>query len=104
MSQDNPYSVTNVQHDQFYMQAPHVPNYLVWSILVTLFCCVPFGIVGIVYSVMANSAKQYGDFAKAIECAKKAKIWLLVGFIPAFIFYTIYVIVIIVGVITGNIQ
>ena len=104
MEQDNPYAATNVHHDQFYVQTPPIPNYLVWSILVTLFCCVPFGIVGIVYSVMADNAKQYGDFARAIECAKKAKLWLLIGFIPMVIFYAIYLVIIVVAVISGGIQ
>ena len=30
--------------------AGDVPNYLVWAILATIFCCIPFGIVAIVYS------------------------------------------------------
>jgi len=30
-----------------------VPNYLVWSILATLFCCLPGAIVAIVYSAPA---------------------------------------------------
>ena len=29
---------------------PHVPNYLVQAILVTIFCCLPFGIASIVYA------------------------------------------------------
>src|SRR5438128_1439779 len=33
----------------------HVPNYLVQSILCTLFCCLPFGIVAIVYAAQVNS-------------------------------------------------
>ena len=30
-------------------------NKLVWSILVTLFCCLPFGIVAIIKSAEVNS-------------------------------------------------
>ena len=35
-----------------------VPNYLVQSILVTLFCCLPFGIVAIVYAAQVNGKLQ----------------------------------------------
>jgi hypothetical protein len=28
----------------------NIPNHLVWAILATLFCCLPLGIVSIVYA------------------------------------------------------
>ena len=31
-----------------------IPNYLVQAILVTIFCCLPFGIVSIVYAAQVN--------------------------------------------------
>ena len=36
-------------------------NYLVPAILCTLFCCLPFGIAGILFAVQANSKVQQGD-------------------------------------------
>ena len=74
MSQNNPYPVQN----QF-TPTPYVPDYLVWAILETLFCCQPFGIAGIVYSAMAISAKQQGNYQQAIENAKTARLLLLIG-------------------------
>lgn len=56
-----------------------VPNYLVWSILATLCCCVPGGIVAIVYSSQVNSKLALGDLAGAIEASNKAKTWCLVS-------------------------
>lgn len=56
-----------------------VPNYLVWSIIVTLCCCLPGGIVSIVYAVQANSKSSAGDLAGAMEAAGKAKTWLLIS-------------------------
>jgi len=58
----------------------HVPNYLPGAILVTLFCCLPFGIVAIVYSVQANSAAKSGNYAQAMENAKKAAFWTWLSF------------------------
>ena len=54
---------------------PHVSNHLVPSILVTLFCCLPFGIPAIVYAAQVNSKLQAGDVAGAQESSRKAKMW-----------------------------
>lgn len=59
---------------------PYVPNYLVQSILVTLFCCVPFGIVSIVYAAQVNGKLAGGDYVGAVESSKKAKMWCWVSF------------------------
>jgi len=55
--------------------APKIPNYLVQSILATLFCCLPFGIVAIVYAAQVNSKVQGGDIAGAEVSSRKAKRW-----------------------------
>ncbi len=62
---------------QLYAQDPFrsVPDYLVWSILVTVFCCVPFGIVAIVKSAEANSKRDLGDYDGAMRAAQSARMW-----------------------------
>ena len=40
------------------------PNYLVWAILSTLFCCLPLGIVSIVFSSQVNSKLTAGDYGR----------------------------------------
>lgn len=57
-----------------------VPNYLVWSILSTLCCCLPFGIVAIVYSVQVDSKLRIGDYTGAVESSNKAKQWCWIAF------------------------
>ena len=52
-----------------------VPNYLVQSILVTLFCCLPLGIVAIVFAAQVNSKLAAGDYYGAVESSNKAKMW-----------------------------
>jgi len=52
-----------------------VPNYLVQSILVTLFCCLPLGIVAIVFAAQVNSKLTLGDLYGAQEASNKAKMW-----------------------------
>lgn len=62
-----------------------LPNYLVQSILVTLFCCLPFGVVGIVYAAQVNAKLQVGDVAGAQEASRKAKNWSIAGFFVGFL-------------------
>ena len=56
-------------------------NYLVPAILCTLFCCLPFGIAGILFAVQANSKVQQGDIDGAAAAASKAKLMCLLGFV-----------------------
>ncbi len=59
---------------------PHVPNYLVHAILVTIFCCLPFGIVSIVYAAQVNGKLQAGDIAGARQASAAARTWAWVSF------------------------
>jgi len=53
--------------------APPPPNYLVWAILTTLCCCLPLGVVSIVFAAQVNSKWVAGDRAGAVDSSKKAK-------------------------------
>ena len=53
--------------------------YIIFSILVTLCCCLPLGIVSIVYASKINSLQNAGDYEGAKAAAKKAKIFMIVG-------------------------
>ncbi len=53
----------------------NIPNYLVQAILVTVFCCLPFGIAAIVFAAQVNGKVQAGDIAGAMESSRKAKMW-----------------------------
>jgi hypothetical protein len=56
-------------------QAPS--NHLVWSILVTIFCCIPFGIVAIVKSSQVNGLWAQGRYAEAQASADSARKWII---------------------------
>jgi hypothetical protein len=55
-------------------------NWLVESILVTLFCCLPFGIAGIIFASQVNSKWAAGDSNGAIQASKDAGKWTKIGF------------------------
>jgi hypothetical protein len=59
--------------------AANVPDYLIWNVLSTLFCCMPIGIAGIIFSIQTNSAKTRGDFEAAARHSSTAKTLLIVG-------------------------
>lgn len=52
---------------------------LVKSILVTLFCCQPFGIVAIVYSALTMGHNDAGRYQQAHKTAKTAMMWNYIG-------------------------
>ncbi|MDP6794664.1 MAG: CD225/dispanin family protein [Verrucomicrobiota bacterium] len=56
-------------------------NYLVPAILCTLFCCLPFGIAGILFAVQANAKVQQGDINGAAVAASKAKLMCILSFV-----------------------
>ena len=63
------------QPPQPYHPVQSVPNYLVWAILVTVLCCVPFGIVAIVYAAQVSGKVASGDYAGALDSSRKAAMW-----------------------------
>ena len=75
---------------------PKPDNYLVWAILSTLFCCLPFGIVSIVYASKVDSLYSSQDYFGAKDASDNAKKWAwwsaiscIVIFIIAMIFAVI---------------
>lgn len=62
------------------MNAPNaevIPNHLVWSILTTLFCCLPLGIVSIVHASQVDGKRAAGDLAGARRASQQAKTWAI---------------------------
>ena len=55
-------------------------NWLVESILVTIFCCIPFGIAGIVFASQVNTKWAAGDYDGAEKSSKDAARWTKLGF------------------------
>lgn len=55
-------------------------NWLLESILVTLFCCLPFGILGIINASKVESRFFAGDIAGAQYASAEAKKWTVIGF------------------------
>ena len=74
-----------------------VPNYMVPSII-SLFCCLPLGIVAIIFAARVNGQVQSGDTAGALDSSRKAKMFSYIGLILGLIWIAIWVIMTVLGV------
>lgn len=52
-----------------------VNNFLVPAVLVTLCCCLPGGVVAIIYAAQVNTKLAAGDIAGATAASRNAKMW-----------------------------
>ena len=74
-----------------YQGAPPRPdNYMVWAILATLFCCLPFGIVSIIYAAKVSGLYDSGNYDGALNASRKAKQWAIWSALSAVIFIVLY--------------
>jgi uncharacterized protein YqhQ len=67
------------------------PNYLVWSILSTILCCLPLGVASIVFSTQVNSKWAMGDTNGAQEASEKAKKFAMWSAIAGVILYVLVI-------------
>ncbi|MEJ6750187.1 MAG: CD225/dispanin family protein [Bacteroidia bacterium] len=79
---------------------PSLPpkSWMVESILVTLFCCLPFGIAGIVNASKVESKFYAGDIAGAKRASDEAGKWTKVSFFIGIGVVVLYAILMAVGV------
>ncbi|MBE9586711.1 CD225/dispanin family protein [Mucilaginibacter sp. JRF] len=73
-------------------------NWLVESILVTIFCCIPFGIVAIVNAASVNNRFDVGDYVGAENASKQAGKWTKITFWIGIGFWVIYFILFALGI------
>ena len=68
---------------------------LAGAILTTICCCLPFGIVSIVYAAQVDSKGQSGDYDGARRAASKSRFWMWwgigIGLIANFILMLLFV-------------
>ena len=76
--------------------------YLILSIISTLCCCLPCGVVGIVFSAKINSAMLAGNLEEAQNNAKMARIWIIVSFAIGLLTWLIYMVLIVTGAVSGS--
>jgi hypothetical protein len=69
-------------------------SWLVESILATIFCCMPFGLAGIVHAAKVEAYAESGEYDKARYASKEAKKWTLIalgiGFVSVVVVFLFY--------------
>ncbi|PTN09952.1 CD225/dispanin family protein [Mangrovibacterium marinum] len=76
-------------------------TWLVESILVTIFCCLPFGIAGIVNAAKVESRFYAGDIEGSQRSSNEAGKWTKIGFFIGIAGIAIYFILMLLGVAAG---
>ena len=76
-------------------------TWLVESILATLLCCLPFGIVAIIYATKVESNWYASNKELALSSAKSAKSWTLVSVFSGLGVALLYIILMSLGIVAG---
>jgi len=84
------YNPENFPAPDFSRQPVTIRTYLVPAILVTLFCCIPFGIPAIIHAATARSKIASNEIEAAIHHAGKAKMWVWIGFGTGLAVFVLY--------------
>ena len=69
---------------------PDVHTYLVPAIISTIFCCMPFGIVAIIFAAQVSTKLNAGDVAGAQKASKNARTWFWAAFFVGLISSTFW--------------
>ena len=102
--QETPYQqATNVSTSANREGVSELPpkSWLVESILVTILCCLPLGIAGIVNASKVESRWYAGDKAGAKRASEEAGRWTKIGFFGGIVIIIVYAILIAVGAVNG---
>lgn len=69
-----------------------MPNtYLVWSVIITILCCLIPGIIAIIYSASVSSKYYRGDIEGAKRASRNAEIWCIVSIVAGIVWSTFYI-------------
>lgn len=69
---------------------PKPDNNLVWGILATLLCCLPLGIVSIVYASKVDGLYTAGKYDEAVLNAKRARQWAVYALVSGLVLGILY--------------
>ena len=74
---------------------------LVWGILSALLCCLPLGVVSIIYSSKVSGLWAQGRYAEAQAAADTAKKWAIWGAVAGVVVLIIYGVLALAGGMAG---
>lgn len=90
----NPFGGQNNYHREHHHhhehEEPMPATYLIWSILVTIFCCFIPGIIAIIFSSQVSSKYYAGDLEGAKRSSRAAEAWIIVSVVLGVVAATLY--------------
>lgn len=103
----NPYAtpqrVAVTTHSPYHAAPPiNSGGILAFAICVTVLCCIPFGVVGIVFAAQINQKLAMGDYAGAADSARKAKMWSWIGLGSWLVLIGFYALAVVGGAASGT--
>ena len=72
----NPYGQPSYGYGQPGIMSSKPDSHMVGAILTTLFCCLPAGIVSIIYAAKVDTLYRAGDYNGALTASSSAKFWM----------------------------
>jgi hypothetical protein len=69
---------------------PKIQNWLIPSIVSTVLCCLPAGVVGIIYASQVNGKLASGDIAGAQKAANNARLWTIISVVVGLVAIVVY--------------
>lgn len=86
--------------------AGNVPNNMVIAIIATvvslIFCCLPHGLISLIYAMQVNKKAAAGDMAGAAASAGSAKTWGMISIVVAVIWFILAIILNLLGALSFN--
>jgi hypothetical protein len=86
---DDDFDFSDVTHRSDQPTMPMPPTHLVRAILVTVCCCLPFGVPAIVYAAGVESKYRGGDFRGAARSSRNAELWIWIAVVIGLCFHFI---------------
>jgi hypothetical protein len=85
-----------------------VPNNLVLAIIASavslIFCCLPHGLVSLIFALQVDKKAQAGDIQGATNAARQAKMWAWISIIVTAVWFLVSLIFGVLGGILSAIQ
>lgn len=81
---------TNTKQQTTNHQNTMPPTYLIWAILVTVFCCFIPGILAIIFASQVSSKFYAGDIDGAWRSSRSAEVWIIVSVVLGVLTATLY--------------
>ncbi|HST80984.1 MAG TPA: CD225/dispanin family protein [Kineosporiaceae bacterium] len=71
---------------------PKPDNHLVWAILSLVLCCMPLGIVSVVYASQVDGHYARGDYASAEQASARAKNWAIASAAAVVVLFVLWLV------------